>query len=411
MLDIWNGAQWGDEGKGKIVVPAMRRFGYKANARYQGGNNAGHTIYLDGQKIVFKQVPSGIVVPDTYAIMGNGMVVNLKALYMDELKRLDELGIEYSKRLFISDKAHVIFPHHIEYEASSATSKKVDTTKKGIGPAYTDKTARKGIRIGDLMDAASDSAKRKDAAEMLRNNGATNPEEALCEQLRHLERIAPYVRNTTFLLNGLIEQRLDILGEGAQGTLLDIDHGTYPFVTSSSTTAGGAATGLGIGPRRIRKVISVAKAYTTRVGEGPFPTELNDPTGDRLRTRGDEFGSVTGRLRRCGWFDVPLVRYACDMNSTDKLVLTKLDVLDEEDTIKVCVRYDGIREGEIPFDLANARPVYKEIRGWKRPTKGIQRFEELPSKAQDYVDFLKDAVGRDFLAVSTGPRERDLIWI
>lgn len=413
-VDVLVGLQWGDEGKGKLVGPLMKKRDYKVVARYQGGNNAGHTVYYDGRKLVFKQIPSGIVVPRTYAVMGNGMVINLKALYEDEMRGLEEAQIDYKDRLFISDRAHVILPHHVAAE-SSATSKRIDTTKKGIGYAYADKAARRGIRVGDLAEGFSNHNARQELIEALETFGTENPDGVLDEQMRHLDRVMQNTRvcNTAAILNEWLKLGYyNILAEGAQGTLLDIDHGTYPFVTSSNTTAGGAATGLGIGPATIKKVIGVAKAYTTRVGEGPFPTELKDGTGQRLRERGNEFGSVTGRPRRCGWLDLPLLRYAIDINGATELALTKIDVLDEEDTIRVCVDYNGLKKGEIPAlseHLAQVTPVYEKLPGWITSTRGAKRFLDLPQKARDYIDFLRNNLKIETSVISTGPEEHDII--
>lgn len=413
-VDVLVGLQWGDEGKGKLVGPLVKHRGYNAVARYQGGNNAGHTVYYCGKKLVFKQIPSGIVVPCAYAVMGNGMVINLKALYEDEIRGLEEARIDYKDRLFISDRAHVILPHHVAAE-SSATSKRIDTTKKGIGYAYADKATRRGIRVCDLIEGISSHNARQELVDALKSFGTENPEGALDEQIRYLDCVMQNARicNTAAILNEWLKLGYyDVLAEGAQGTLLDIDHGTYPFVTSSNTTAGGAATGLGIGPTAIKKVIGMAKAYTTRVGEGPFPTELKDGTGQRLRERGNEFGSVTGRPRRCGWLDLPLLRYAIDINGATELALTKLDVLDEEDMIMVCVDYRGLKKGEIPalYDhLAQVTPLYEKFPGWRTSTRGAKRFLDLTPRARDYVDFLCNALKIEISVISTGPEEHDII--
>ncbi len=412
-VDVLVGYQWGDEGKGKLIGPLMKRNGYEACARYQGGNNAGHTVYYKGQKIVFKQVPSGIVVPDTYAVMGNGMVVNLRKIDEDELAVLRRLGIDYEDRLFISDKAHLILPHHAESELVSNESKRIDTTNRGIGPAYTDKAARRGIRVGELVRALSDHDKRKELVDRA-GSYVADPMTYIYEQLACIEPLSGNVRDTSVFLNRLIQAGHSILAEGAQGTFLDIDHGTYPFVTSSSAAAGGAFTGLGISPNEVGDIYGVFKAYTTRVGAGPFPTELTDETGRRLGKRGNEFGSVTGRPRRCGWLDLQLLRYAQNINGSTGAIMTKLDVLDEEGTIKVCVGYEGLERDEVPSlaeDLARVRPIYKELSGWYTSTDGITDWHRLPERAKDYAKFIKDETGLDMAAISTGPNEEDLLWL
>jgi len=412
------GAQWGDEGKGKIVDLLSRHFSIVA--RYQGGHNAGHTVYAAGSKFILRLIPSGILHPGVTCVIGNGVVVDPQAL-LAEVDELEGNGVPVGDRLVVSDKAHVILPYHRELDLLSEArrgERRIGTTSRGIGPAYEDKIARRGIRIGDLAQPAQleDAVRHNvDARNRIIRENAMDYRAVLAQLEVAWARIGPWVGDVSlFLANARAEGRR-ILFEGAQGTLLDIDHGTYPFVTSSSATVGGVLTGLGVGPRAIDGVLGVAKAYTTRVGEGPLPTELHGAMGERLRESGQEFGAVTGRPRRCGWFDAVAVRYAARINGLDALALTKLDVLDGIEQIEICTAYragDRVIE-HMPSDsaqLGTVEPVYERWPGWSRPTAGVRRFEDLPDEARAYVARLEDLTGVPVGIVSTGSaREATLI--
>jgi adenylosuccinate synthase len=407
------GAQWGDEGKGKIVDLLTPRFSIVA--RYQGGHNAGHTVYAGGRKFVLHLIPSGILHPGVTCIIGNGVVVDPQALFA-ELDELASLGIGVDGRLLVSDKAHVILPYHRELDVLSEArrgERKIGTTSRGIGPAYEDKIGRRGIRIGDLADGSNDGALADAVRENVaaRNRAVDNTDmdwrQVLAALRGHWPRLQPLVADTALHLHRAIAAGQRVMFEGAQGTLLDIDHGTYPFVTSSSATVGGVLTGLGVGPRAIGKVLGVAKAYTTRVGGGPLPTELHGAMGERLRETGQEYGASTGRPRRCGWFDAVAVRYAVRINGLDALAITKLDVLDGLEEIHVCTAYrcgeDTVHE--LPTDaaqLAGAEAVYRILPGWSQPSRGITRFEQLPREARDYITALEEITGVPAAIVSTG---------
>jgi adenylosuccinate synthase len=412
------GAQWGDEGKGKIVDVLSERF--SAVARYAGGHNAGHTVIHGEQKFVLQLIPCGVLRPGCKAVIGNGVVLDPIA-FLREVGKLRELGIHVDGQLFVSNRAQVILPYHrmIELAAESAPGrKKIGTTSRGIGPAYEDKMARNGLRIVDLLrpdllkthiEAAC--AEKNAIARALFGTDPLDPAKMYDEYVAAAEQVRPFVTDTGRLLHSLLREGGSVMFEGAQGTMLDIDHGTYPFVTSSSATAGGAATGTGVGPTAIGTVINVTKAYVTRVGEGPFPTEIHEPVGDHLRARGNEYGAVTGRPRRCGWLDIPLLRYSNQVNGAEWLVVTKLDVLDKLDEIPVCVGYkiDGKTTDEIPADVAGLEkiePVYTTLKGWKAPTEGITEFDKLPDAARDYLRFQERESGAKIGMISTGP-DRD----
>jgi adenylosuccinate synthase len=412
------GAQWGDEGKGKIVDVLSERF--SVVARYAGGHNAGHTVIIDSKKFILQLVPCGVLRPGCRGVIGNGVVLDPMA-FLKETGRLRELGIDVDTRLFISNRAQVILPYHrmIELAAESAPGRqRIGTTSRGIGPAYEDKMARNGLRVVDLLNAdllkthiEAACAEKNAIAHALFGTEPLDATQMYEEYAAAAEKIRPFVTDTALLLNRALAEGQSVMFEGAQGTLLDIDHGTYPFVTSSSAAAGGASIGTGVGPTRIGTVIGVTKAYVTRVGEGPFPTEIHDDAGEELRRRGQEYGAVTGRPRRCGWLDLPLLRYSNQINGTDWLVVTKLDVLDELETIPVCTGYeiDGKASETIPADirgLESIRPVYTRLRGWKRSTEGVQNFEDLPSAAQEYLRFMERESGARIGIVSTGP-DRD----
>ncbi len=416
------GAQWGDEGKGKMTD-------YLANQadmvlRCQGGSNAGHTIVADGKKHALHLVPSGILSPTTTCIVGNGVVLDIKVV-LEELELLKEQGIT-TDNLIISEKAHVIMPYHYtmdEYQEELKGANKIGTTKRGIGPAYMDKVARQGIRLLDLMDW--DSFLTKLDYNLKEKNmlfaGAGLPviegeaKEALLAEFKELrEKIAPYVGETVYLAHDAVKAGKKLLFEGAQGSLLDIDHGTYPFVTSSNTVASGACTGSGVGPTEIERILGIAKAYCTRVGAGPFPTELLDEMGDKIREYGFEFGVTTGRPRRCGWFDAVVVRYSIIVNGMTDLCITKLDILDKLEEIKVCVGYNYKGEviNQFPSTLeklAECTPVYETLPGWLEDTTKCRKFEELPENAQKYILYLEELVDTPISVIAVGPDREETI--
>ena len=414
------GAQWGDEGKGKIVDVLSERF--SAVARYAGGHNAGHTVIHGDQKFVLQLMPCGVLQPGCKNVIGNGVVLD-PVFFLKELNKLRDLKIDIEGRLFVSNRAQVILPYHrmIELAAESAPGrKKIGTTSRGIGPAYEDKMARSGLRVVDLLrpellkthiEAACQEKNAIVRALFGTGTAPLDPEKMFDEYAAAAEQVRPFVRDTGRLLNNILAEGGSVMFEGAQGTMLDIDHGTYPFVTSSSATAGGAATGTGVGPTAIGTVISVTKAYVTRVGGGPFPTEDTGERGNLLGVRGNEFGAVTGRKRRCGWLDIPLLRYSNQVNGAEWLVITKLDVLDTLAEIPVCVGYEtgGKVTDEIPADvdgLEQIKPVYTTLKGWQSSTEGITDFEQLPQAAKDYLRFQERESGARIGMVSTGP-DRD----
>ncbi|MGE3404616.1 MAG: adenylosuccinate synthase [Vicinamibacterales bacterium] len=412
------GAQWGDEGKGKIVDMLTPRFA--AVARYQGGHNAGHTVYVEGKKFVLHLIPSGILHPGVTCIIGNGVVIDPQALFkeVDELKKL---GIGVDGRLLISEKAHVILPYHRELDVLSEArrgERKIGTTSRGIGPAYEDKIGRRGIRICDLLGdreaLAQEVRENVHARNQIIKDSTLDWKPLFDQMVAYGERIRPWAGDVSLFLAGLVARGQRVMYEGAQATLLDIDHGTYPFVTSSNASVGGVCTGLGVPPRAIGGVLGVAKAYTTRVGEGPMPTELSGEMADRLRESGQEYGASTGRARRCGWYDAVVVRYSARINGLDALALTKLDVLDGLPEVQICVGYDTPtgRLTEFPADLralTHATPVYETLPGWTTPTKGVTRFEQLPLEAQRYVKKLEEVSGVECAIISTGSDRSETI--
>jgi adenylosuccinate synthase len=412
------GAQWGDEGKGKIVDVLSERF--SAVARYAGGHNAGHTVIIGGQKFVLQLIPCGVLRPGCKGVIGNGVVLDPIA-FLKEVARIREFGVNVDEQLFVSNRAQVILPYHrmIELAAESAPGrKKIGTTSRGIGPAYEDKMARSGLRIVDLLrpdllkthiEAAC--AEKNAIVSALFGAEPLDPAKMYDEYAAAAEQVRPFVADTGRMLNKILAQGGSVMFEGAQGTMLDIDHGTYPFVTSSSATAGGAATGTGVGPTAIGTVISVTKAYVTRVGGGPFPSEIHDEVGEHLRARGNEYGAVTGRSRRCGWLDLPMLRYSNQVNGAEWLVITKLDVLDELAEIPICTGYEinGKLTDEVPADvqgLEAIKPVYTTLKGWQSSTEGITEFDKLPQAAQEYLRFQERESGAKIGMVSTGP-DRD----
>jgi adenylosuccinate synthase len=411
------GAQWGDEGKGKIVDLLTRHFSIVA--RYQGGHNAGHTVYAGGRKFVLRLLPSGILHEGITCVIGNGLVVDPQALFA-EIDELDRAGIPVGNRLLISDKAHLILPYHRELDLLSEArrgERRIGTTSRGIGPAYEDKIARRGVRVGDLANPASleDAVQHNVAARnRLIADSTMDWRQVIDDLQRAWERMSPWVRDVSLFLAEARRAGQAIMFEGAQGTLLDIDHGTYPYVTSSNATVGGVCTGLGVDPRAIEGVLGVAKAYTTRVGEGPLPTELTGELGNRLRESGQEFGAVTGRPRRCGWYDAVAVRYAVRVNGLDALALTKLDVLDGLAELQVCTAYRcrGSMLREMPGDsaqLAACEPVYETLPGWHTPTRGVRHYDDLPAEARAYVARIEAVTGVPAAILSTGSDREDTI--
>lgn len=414
------GTQWGDEGKGKVVdllAPA-----FDIVARYQGGHNAGHTVIIGDRKFILRLVPSGILSDHGECVLGNGVVIDAQAL-VDELDGLEKLGIRIEGRIRISNRAHLILPHHRAIERLSEDRRgdeRVGTTMRGIGPAYEDKPGRRGVRAGDATSPArlraAVFAARDDAARLIGRDEPELDEAEYESYLAAAERLASYIDDTARYLDAAVSGGKCVLLEGAQGTMLDLDHGSYPYVTSSSSTAGGACTGTGLPPTRISGVLGIIKAYTTRVGAGPFPTELTDERGRHLQDRGHEFGSVTGRPRRTGWFDVPVAKYAARINGLDSLALTKLDVLDELESISVCVAYRWRSEttDEIPSSIrsyGDVEPVFETFEGWRQSTRGVRRLEDLPDAARRYVEAIERAVGTEIGLVSTGPERDETIVI
>jgi adenylosuccinate synthase len=407
------GAQWGDEGKGKITD--LLSGSADVVVRYQGGVNAGHTVVVDNQTFKLHLIPSGILYPDTECIIGSGTVIDPRIL-IEELDQLESLKIS-TKNLMISQTAHVTMPYHRLLDQASEEqrgSQKIGTTGRGIGPTYADKSERTGIRIIDLMETESlpdqlrwTISNKNVILEKLYNLPPLDPEAVIEEYLQYAERLRPHVVDASLKIYAAVQDRRNILFEGAQGTLLDLDHGTYPYVTSSNPVAGGACVGTGVGPTMIDRVIGVAKAYTTRVGEGPFPTEMVDGIGQILCDRGAEFGTTTGRQRRCGWFDAVIGRYAVRINGLDCLAITKLDVLDGLDEIKVCIAYDidGERCEHFPSSartFARCEPIYETVPGWKESTADCRKLEDLPQTALDYLKFLAELMKVPIAIVSLG---------
>ncbi len=412
------GAQWGDEGKGKIVDLLSDKF--DAVARYQGGHNAGHTVFIGDQKFILKLIPSGILRPGVLAVIGNGVVIDPAAL-LEEISALERMGIDVRSQLKISNRAHVIFPFHRTIEKISEGRENrvaIGTTSRGIGPCYEDKIARRGIRIADFVDVdfadlycslAEDKQLIADAFNIAER---VDFQEILDRYKQFAEQVRPMACDTSHLLNAMIRDGKSVLFEGAQGTMLDIDFGTYPFVTSSSASAGGACTGTGVPPTKIDAIIGVSKAYITRVGAGPFPSEDLTEVGEQIRRAGNEYGSVTGRPRRCGWFDVPLLRYTAEVNGFDSLIITKLDVLDELDEVPVCVAYEvaGKVMTQMPAStrrMEAIKPIFEHLPGWKQSTRGITQVTELPPKARKYLDFLEQKTEVEIGSVSNGPERNE----
>jgi len=416
------GMQWGDEGKGKVtdlLTPA-----FDIVARYQGGNNAGHTVFIKGKKIVLHLIPSGILHENVLCIIGNGVVVNPKA-FLEEIEQMESLGIKVGDNIVISKNAQLILPYHPSIEEVTEKirgDKKIGTTCKGIGPSYVDKTAREGIKTGDLLNMdvlrskVEQNVRLKNIILAHFQSPIFEPEEIIKECLFYRDKIGKYLQDVSYLIEKKISEGKSILFEGAQGTLLDIDHGTYPYVTSSNSTAGGVCTGLGVSPDKIDHVIGIAKAYTTRVGSGPFPTEIHGSTGKHLQKKGDEYGATTGRPRRCGWIDATALKYAARINGIKKFVLTKPDVLDELDEIKIGIGYSY---KDSPLDrfpteswvLEELKPVYKTVKGWKKSIHGIKDHQSLPESFLDYVKLIEDLVQAEVVMISTGAEREDTVFL
>ncbi len=416
------GAQWGDEGKGKVVDLLTEKA--DVVARYSGGHNAGHTVVIKGDKHILHLMPSGIMHSDKLNIIGNGVVVEPKEL-IKEIEALKEKGISCEGRLFLSKRAHLIMPYHLQFDKQSEIkkgSKKIGTTGRGIGPAYSDKSARVGLRVADLYDdevlrgkVFQNVSEMNEFAEKIYGIDKLDPQQVYEEYKKYGEILKPYVTETSYLINKLYDEGKKIMLEGAQGTLLDVDHGTFPYVTSSNSTAGGACTGTGLSPRKIGNIAGVMKAYTTRVGSGPFPTELNDKYGERIREVGHEYGATTGRPRRCGWLDLVAGRYAVIINGITHIALTKLDVLSGMEKIYVCTGYEYNGEIYETFPpeikiLENCKPVYKEFEGWNEDITKVKKYDDLPNNAKKYVNFIIDYLGCKYIVISVGvDREETII--
>jgi adenylosuccinate synthase len=416
------GAQWGDEGKGKIVDVLSEDF--SVVARYAGGHNAGHTVIINGKKFVLQLVPCGVLRPGCRSVIGNGVVLDPIA-FLKEVGGLRDMGVQVDGNLFVSNRAHVILPYHrlIELASENAPGRvKIGTTSRGIGPTYEDKMGRRGLRVADLLDLKLlkthiDNACREKnmIAHALFNSEPLDPDKMYQEYAEASAKIAPFVCDTAALLNQAIANGESVVFEGAQGTMLDIDHGTYPFVTSSSATSGGAVIGTGVAPTAIDRVIGITKAYCTRVGGGPFPSESHDAKGEQLRARGNEYGAVTGRPRRTGWLDLPLLRYAGMINGISRLVVTKLDVLDELEEIPVCVGYkvNGKETSEIPAQdsgFQSVECIYRNMPGWRTSTQGITNLDKLPKTAREYLTFVEQESGAKIGMISTGPGREETIF-
>jgi adenylosuccinate synthase len=415
------GTQWGDEGKGKIVDLLTDQA--DAVVRYQGGHNAGHTLVIDGKKTVLHLIPSGILRENVLCLIGNGVVLSPAAL-LQEMEKLEQSGIPVRQRLRISPACPLILPYHVALDQAREAARgnaKIGTTGRGIGPAYEDKVARRSVRVADLMQPARFAEKLREVMEYHNfvlteyfKAPALDYDEVCAEALRQAEQLRPLVADVTSLLHSYREQGKRIMFEGAQGSLLDIDHGTYPFVTSSNTTAGGTATGSGFGPLYLDYVLGITKAYTTRVGSGPFPTELFDEVGQHLSSKGHEFGATTGRARRCGWFDAVALQQAVRVNSVSGLCITKLDVLDGLETIKLCVGYTDKQGNAVPppidaEDYECLVPIYEELPGWTESTLGIQKLEQLPANARAYIQRIEAVVKAPVDIISTGPDRNETI--
>ncbi len=420
MVDVILGLQWGDEGKGKIVDYFAPN--YDVIARFQGGANAGHSLYVNGQKVVLHQIPSGIFHEDKINLIGNGVVLDAVTL-KKECEKVASMGIDYKKNLYISERAHLILPTHRALDKASELAKgneKIGSTLKGIGPAYMDKTGRNGLRVGDLLDKGFISQYIKIRLKHQRLLDSYNFQEDIStwedDFFESIELLKDFkIVNGEYFINDKIQQGKKVLAEGAQGSMLDVDFGTFPFVTSSNTISAGVCSGLGIAPQKIKDVFGVSKAYCTRVGSGPFPTELNDETGELIRKIGSEFGATTGRPRRCGWIDLVALKYACMINGVTQVVMTKADVLDAFEELQVCTAYgiDGATTKEVPFQMSNLQidPVLQSFKGWNMDTTQLKLASELPATMNTYVDFINNYIGAPVTYVSNGPGREQIVKI
>lgn len=418
MVDVILGLQWGDEGKGKIVDFFAKD--YDVIARFQGGPNAGHTLYVDGKKIVLHQIPSGIFHEDKTNLIGNGVVLDPITL-MRECASVEEMGVDYRKNLFISERAHLILPTHRALDKASELSKgqeKIGSTLKGIGPAYMDKTGRNGLRVGDLLDKnfTTQYIKLRMKHQRLLDNfnfqeDITSWEEDFFEALDRLRQFK--IVNGEYFINEKIASGKKVLAEGAQGSMLDVDFGTFPYVTSSSTVSAGVCSGLGIAPQKIKEVIGISKAYCTRVGSGPFPTELDEEIGEHLRKVGNEYGSTTGRPRRCGWIDLVALNFACMINGVTKIVMTKADILDDLKELKVCKSYmiNGEEKNYVPFQMSRVKiePVYESFEGWQTDVTQISKFNDMPGQMKTYIEYLNNYLKVPVSYISNGPGREQIV--
>ncbi len=418
MVDVILGMQWGDEGKGKIVDYFAKD--YDVIARFQGGPNAGHTLYVDGKKVVLHQIPSGIFHDGKTNLIGNGVVLDAVTLKR-ECANVAALGVDYKKNMFISERAHLILPTHRALDKASELSKgneKIGSTLKGIGPAYMDKTGRNGLRVGNLLDKSftTDYIKLRMKHQRLLDNFNFQEdinawEEEFFEAMEFLREFK--IVNGEYFINEKIRKGNKVLAEGAQGSMLDVDFGTFPFVTSSNTISAGVCTGLGIAPQKIKEVFGISKAYCTRVGSGPFPTELHDETGEKIRTVGNEFGSTTGRPRRCGWIDLVALQFACMINGVTQIIMTKADILDGLEELKVCNSYkvNGEEKNYVPFQMnkVDIEPVYKSFAGWQKDITAISEFSALPQEMKSYINYLNEFLGVPVKYISNGPGRDQLV--
>ncbi len=418
MVDVILGLQWGDEGKGKIVDYFAKN--YDVVARFQGGPNAGHTLYVNGKKIVLHQIPSGIFHEEKTNLIGNGVVLDAVTLKR-ECENVAAFGVDYKKNLYISERAHLILPTHRAIDKASELSKgneKIGSTLKGIGPAYMDKTGRNGLRVGNLLDKSFTTEYIKLRLKHQKILESFNFQEDISAWEEEFFEAIEFLRefkivNGEYFINDKIQQGQRVLAEGAQGSMLDVDFGTFPFVTSSSTISAGVCTGLGIAPQKIKEVFGVSKAYCTRVGSGPFPTELNDETGELIRKTGSEFGATTGRPRRCGWIDLVALQFACMINGVTQIIMTKADILDNLDELKVCNSYmvNGEEKNYIPFQMnkVNIEPVYKSFEGWKTDITAMNDFSALPQQMKNYIDYLNKFLKVPVKYISNGPGKEQII--
>jgi adenylosuccinate synthase len=419
MVDVILGLQWGDEGKGKIVdffAP-----GYDVIARFQGGPNAGHTLYVKGEKVVLHQIPSGIFHDGIINLIGNGVVLDPVTL-KKECEKVAAFDVDVKKNLFIAERTNIIVPTHRALDKAAELAKgdeKIGSTLKGIGPAYMDKTGRNALRVGDLLDPAFDTLYAKLKAKHLQLLGNYNFNEDITEWEKEFFESIAFLRtlnivNGEYFINQKLSEGKKVLAEGAQGSMLDVDFGTFPFVTSSNTISAGVCTGLGVAPNKIREIMGVTKAYCTRVGSGPFPTELFDATGEELRKIGNEFGATTGRPRRCGWIDLVALRFACMVNGVTKIIMTKSDVLDSFKDLQICTAYNinGTVTKEVPYQLSqsNLEPVYEQFKGWSRPVSECRQWSELPKEMNDYLSFINEYLGVEVKYVSNGPGRDQIIF-